>query len=65
MPRDFRAHENALIAKSKRQRALSRPEMLRPSVPRASADGPTSMAIKRDDPATRAMIDAALAKRRK
>lgn len=63
MPRDFRAKENQQRAKAKRQAELSRPEMLHPTSPRTSAAGATSMAVKADDPATRALIDAAIAKR--
>ena len=63
MPRDFRASENTKRAKAKRQAALSRPEMLQPTAPRRSAAGPTSMAVKSEDPATRRMIDEALARR--
>lgn len=63
MPRDFMAAENTKRAKAKRQAAIDRPELLQPTTPRRSAAGPTSMAIKDEDPATRRMIDEALARR--
>lgn len=63
MPRDYRARENQKRAQAKRQTALDRPELLQPTTPRRSAAGPTSMAIKDEDPATRRMIDEALARR--
>lgn len=63
MPRDLRATENQKRAKARRQAALARPEMLQPSTPRRSAAGPTSMAIKTEDPATRRLIDEAIARR--
>lgn len=64
MPRDFKASENMKRSKAKRQAALSRPEMLQPTVPRISAAGVTSMAMKAEDLATRAMIDEAIARRK-
>ena len=63
MPRDFKASENTKRAKARRQAALDRPELRGPSTPRLSAAGPTSMAVKAEDPATRRLIDEALAKR--
>lgn len=51
----------AKIARSAQVRALARPELLLPSTPRQSADGPMSAPIKADiDPALRKMIDDAL-----
>lgn len=50
-------------ARAKRSSALARGEFKNPSVARVSAAGPTSPAMKAEDPAVRAMIDAALAKR--
>lgn len=64
MPRDMRASENKRRSKAKREAALARIEFAYPSAPRAPAAGPTSFAIKADDP-YRAMIDEALAKRGK
>ena len=61
MPRDGKAEKNRKLAKATRARALARPEMLLPSTPRVSASGPTSMAIKIEDPALRRMIDLAMA----
>lgn len=46
MPIDFRAHENGRRAKAKRQYAMERNELRTESVPRESAAGPTSHAIK-------------------
>lgn len=63
MPRDIRANENQRRAKGRRAAALARVELGQTTVPRESAAGPTSMAVKAEDPAIRAMIDAALAKR--
>lgn len=63
MPRDRKASENRKRAKALRETALSRVEIGLPTVPRISAAGPTSMAVKAEDPNIRAMIDAALAKR--
>jgi hypothetical protein len=62
MPRDLRANENVKRAKAKRQFALERREMLQPTVPRVSAAGPISMAIKVD--LFRAMIDAEIERRK-
>ena len=62
MPRDHSAAENTRMAKAKRQAALNRNELRQPSVPRVSASGPTSAPVKAEDPETRKMIDAALAK---
>lgn len=64
MPRDFRADENSKRARAKREAALMRNELGRPSSPRIAAAGPVSMAVKLHDPATRAMIDAAIAEGR-
>lgn len=64
MPRDIRATQNTKIAKARRQAALARPEVLQPTTPRVAAAGVTSMAIKAEDPATRRMIDEAIARRR-
>ena len=63
MPRDSRATQNMKLAKTTRARALARPEMLLPSSPRKAAAGLTSMAVKIEDPATRRMIDEAVARR--
>ncbi len=57
MPRDFRAHENAKMAKAKRQIALERNELRGPSTPHVSAAGPTSAPIKAPDPVELAMIE--------
>jgi hypothetical protein len=43
--------------------ALSRPELGYPTSQRAPAAGPTSMAVKVEDPETRRMIDEAVARR--
>jgi len=62
MPRDFKAHENEKRARARRQAAMMRPEILQPTTPRTSAAGPTSMAVKIEDPNTRRMIDEAIAR---
>lgn len=51
--------QNNKFLQAQRERALTRPELREPSVPRRSATGPTSMAIKLKDPVMVAMIDAA------
>lgn len=63
MPRDNAARSNARHAKAKRATALARIELGQPSTSRTAAAGPTSMAVKTCDPALRAIIDAAVAKR--
>lgn len=63
MPRDYRAHENARMAKAKRQKALDRNELRAASVPHVSAAGATSAPIKAPDPETAAMVEAFLRKR--
>lgn len=54
-----------LKARAAREQALTRPELrgLHESVPRQSAAGPVSAAIKREDPEQRAAIDAWLKSR--
>jgi hypothetical protein len=64
MTKRMRAHEIERRARAKRSSALARNELRQPSVPRVSAAGPTSPAIKAEDPAIRAMIDAAIAERK-
>ena len=63
MPRDNRANQNEKRAKGRRAAAIARVELGQPTVPRESASGATSMAIKAEDPKVRAMIDDALARR--
>lgn len=63
MPRDLRATKNVQRAKAKRAAAMMRPELLQPTSPRVSADGPVSMAVKIEDPENRRLIDEALARR--
>ena len=63
MPRDYRARENMLIARERRQRALNRTELRYASEPRAPAQGSTSFPVKVIDPEVQRMIDEALAKR--
>ena len=50
-------------ARAKRTAALGRPELAAKTAERVSPAGPTSMAIKVEDPSTRAMIEAFLARR--
>lgn len=64
MPRNLRRRESVMRAKAKRADALERAELRRESTPRTSAAGPTSAPIKWQDPATRRMIDEALARKR-
>ena len=63
MPRSLSHRDNQRRAKGRRDSALQRMEMERPTEARQAASGITSPAIKAEDPALRAMIDAALAKR--
>ena len=63
MPRDLKSNENQRRAKGRRAAALARVELGFPTSPRVPASGATSMAVKAEDPATRALIDAALARR--
>lgn len=55
--------ENQLRSKGRRDSALRVMGMGQPTEPRQAASGITSPAVKTEDPALRAMIDAALAKR--
>lgn len=64
MPRDYRAHENAKMAKAKRQIALERNELRGPGTPHVSAAGPTSAPIKLADPGDAALIEAFLQRKR-
>lgn len=64
MGRRLLAHETARRAKARREGALARNELRQDSIPREAAAGATSFPIKAEDPATRALIDAALAARR-
>lgn len=50
------------IARLRRDRAIGRNELRIPTSPREASAGVTSAAIKTVDPATRAAIDAYLAK---
>jgi hypothetical protein len=63
MPRDYRAHENAKMAKAKRMLALERNELRGPGTPHVSAAGPTSAPIKLADANDAALIEAFLRKR--
>lgn len=65
MPRDLKSWENKRRSKAKREAALARIEFAYPSAPRSPAAGPTSFAIKADDPDDRRLIEEALAKRGK
>ena len=64
MSKRMKAHQVERAARAKRSSALARGEFREPSVPRISAAGPTSPAMKAEDPATRAMIDAEVKRRR-
>lgn len=63
MPRNMRRDESQRRSKAKRDAALARTEFAYPSSPRVAAAGPTSFALKADDPNDRRLIDEALAKR--
>jgi len=52
------------IAQGRRTSALGRIELRQPTEPNRKAAGVTSLAIKEVDPATRAAIDAFLARRK-
>ncbi len=58
MPRDYRASENAKMAKAKRQIALERNELRGPGTPHVSAAGVTSAPIKARNADEDAMIEA-------
>lgn len=62
MSRNHRPGEIARMAKAKRDKALERGELRGPSEPRTPAAGPTSFALKAEDPTIRKMIDEALAR---
>jgi hypothetical protein len=62
VPRDLKAGENAKRARARRDHALKRMDLRQPSSPRENAVGATSHAVKTTDAATRAAIDAFLAK---
>lgn len=64
MPRDLRAGENQRRARARREGALARVELRQESTPRTSAAGTTSFAVKAEDPATRAAIDAFMSLRK-
>ena len=51
------------LARTRYLDALDRPELRHPTSPRAPAAGPTSMAVKVQDPETRRLIDEALERR--
>lgn len=63
MPRIMNRKAGAREAQAKRASALVRREFCEPSADRRPSGGIVSMAVKAEDPATRAMIDAFLAKR--
>lgn len=60
MANRFRTDER--VAKERRARAIARGELRSPTSPRVSSSGVTSFAVKAEDPETRAMIDAFLAR---
>lgn len=64
MPRDYSQGENEKRAKARRAGALARNEFRYPSSPRTSPEGATSFPVKAEDPATRAAIDAFLARQK-
>lgn len=63
MTRRLSAWEMRKGAMARRDGALRREELRGATVPRSAPSGITSPAIKSDDPATRALIDEALARR--
>lgn len=63
MPRDYRARENMLRAKARRDHALQRRDLREPSEPRQAPVGATSFPVKRIDPGTADAIAAFLAAR--
>ena len=65
MPRDLRARENQQKAKARRQHALDRLELGRPTEPRKAAAGPVSHAIKVIPPDVEAALAAFRASRPK
>ena len=63
MSRRYSAGETERMARAKRDKALARGEIRGPTEPRTAAAGPTSFAVKVDDPENRRLIDEALARR--
>ncbi|MHB8272007.1 hypothetical protein [Bradyrhizobium sp.] len=63
MPRENRAHENQKRMSARRMHALARLDLREPTSPREAASGPTSHAVKAENPELRKMIDDALAAR--
>lgn len=61
MPRDLKSHENAKRARARRDSALARQELGRPTEPRAPAAGPMSMGVKVRSPSDDLLIEAYLA----
>ncbi len=59
-----RAHTDPRQARQRRESALARGELRISTDERVPSAGITSMAVKRDDPAIRAAIDAFLARRK-
>lgn len=64
MGRRMTPEQSQRRAMARREGALARAELRENSVPRESAVGPVSFPVKADDPATRAAIDAFMAKQR-
>lgn len=64
MPRNLRQGETQKRAASRREHALARRELGQPTAPRVSAAGPTSMAIKAQDPSDAFLIEAYLRKQK-
>jgi hypothetical protein len=60
MTRDFRSRTNDKRRRARRDSAMERGEIEQPTTPRESAAGPTSMAVKADDPVLRAQIEDAM-----
>ncbi len=53
-------HQTERRARARRESALSRGELRQPTTPRVPAAGPTSMALKRQDPTDALLIEAYL-----
>jgi hypothetical protein len=64
MTRKMRSVEAMRYMKAKRQTALDRVELRRPSESRAPSAGVTSKAVKVVDPDTRRMVDEFLSRRK-
>jgi hypothetical protein len=64
VPRDLRAHENQKRTKARRDHALARLDLRKPTTPRESAAGPMSHAVKVMEPEAARAIEVFLASKK-